>query len=204
MGNIHANPVPDDADSDIERAAGIAVACLRARGTLFLAGNGGSFADALHVAGELCKNFERDRRLPERVRARLTALSGRAELAESLHPVLRVVVLGTNPVLTSAVDNDLPARHLGFAQELCALGGPGDALFAISTSGESENLVNAVHTAHALDMQVITLTGPGPNALAGLADAPMRAAGDTTAAVQTNYVASYHRFCRLVEDAFVS
>ena len=140
--------MPDCTETAIAQAADMAVASLRARGALFIAGNGGSFADALHVAGELAKNFERDRRLPDGVRARLTEISGSTELADCLQSGLRVLVLGTNPVLTSAVDNDLQLRHLGFAQELCALGRPDDVLLAISTSGESQNLVNAVHTAH--------------------------------------------------------
>jgi D-sedoheptulose 7-phosphate isomerase len=192
---------PTRTEREVERAATLAVECLRAGGTIFIAGNGGSFADALHIAGELAKNFERNRPLPDELRTRITEISGNAELAECLQRGLRVVVLGTNPVLTSAVDNDLALRHLGFAQELCALGRPRDSLFAISTSGESQNLVNAVHAAHALQMHVITLTGPGPNALAELADVAMHASGDTTAAVQTNSVDSYHRFCRLVEGA---
>ena len=131
-------------------------------------------------------------------------MSGNEELADCLQPGLRVLVLGTNPVLTSAVDNDLRLRHLGFAQELCALGRPDDVLLAISTSGESQNLVNAVHAAHALHMKVITLTGPGANTLAELADTAIRAAGDTTATIQTSSVASYHRLCRLIEDTFVT
>jgi D-sedoheptulose 7-phosphate isomerase len=188
-------------ESEIVPAAALAAACLNATGTLFVAGNGGSFADALHIAGELAKNFERERPLSGELRARLTETSGSAELADCLQRGLRVVVLGTNPVLTSAIDNDLSLRHLGFAQELCALGRPNDTLFAISTSGRSKNLINAAHTAHALHMQVVTLTGPESNPLAQLADAAIHATGETTATIQTNYVAAYHRFCQLVEHA---
>jgi D-sedoheptulose 7-phosphate isomerase len=188
-------------ETEIAQAAKLTVACLRANGTLFIAGNGGSFADALHIAGELAKNFERDRPLPAELRARLTASSGSAELAECLQQGLRVIVLGTNPVLTSAIDNDLALRHLGVAQELCALARPNDTLFAISTSGRSQNLINATHVAHARPMHVIALTGPDPNPLADLAHVAIHAPGDTTATIQTNYVASYHRFCQLIEGA---
>jgi D-sedoheptulose 7-phosphate isomerase len=200
-GPIHMPVMSTRTETEIAHAAGLAVTCLRADGTLFLAGNGGSFADALHIAGELAKNFERARPLADELRARLTKTSGSTELADCLQQGLRVVVLGTNPVLTSAVDNDLHLRHLGFAQELCAVGRPDDALFAISTSGNSQNLINAAHTAHALQMRVIALTGPDPNALNELADAAIHAPGDTTADVQTNYVAAYHRFCQLIECA---
>jgi D-sedoheptulose 7-phosphate isomerase len=194
----------DRTETEIAHAANLTVACLRTNGSLFIAGNGGSFADALHIAGELAKNFERDRPLPDELRARLTETSGSTELGDYLQHGLRVVVLGTNPVLTTAVDNDLAPRHLGFAQELCALGRPGDTLFAISTSGRSQNLINAAHAAHALQMRVIALTGPNPNTLAELADVAIHAPGDTTATIQTNYVNSYHRFCKLIEDATIT
>jgi D-sedoheptulose 7-phosphate isomerase len=199
--STHMTTISTQTETEIADAAGIAVTCLRADGTIFLAGNGGSFADALHIAGELAKSFERNRPLPDELRARLVETSGSTELADCLQKGLRVVVLGTNPVLTSAVDNDLHLRHLGFAQELCALGRPDDMLFAISTSGNSQNLINAAHTAHALHMRVITLTGPNPNALTKLADATIHSPGDTTADIQTNYVNSYHRFCQLIECA---
>jgi D-sedoheptulose 7-phosphate isomerase len=194
-------PMSARSEAEIARAADLAGACLRADGSLFIAGNGGSFADALHIAGELAKNFERDRPLSQDLRERLTEASGSTQLGDCLQQGLRVIVLGTNPVLTSAVDNDLALRHLGFAQELCALARPHDMLFAISTSGESQNLLNAANVAHALAMHVITLTGPNPNPLAELADAAIYALGETTAAIQTNHVACYHRFCRLIEDA---
>jgi D-sedoheptulose 7-phosphate isomerase len=203
-GTIHMTSMSTRTETEIAHAADLAVTCLRAEGTVFLAGNGGSFADALHIAGELAKNFERDRQLPDELRARLTETSGSAQLADCLQQGLRVVVLGTNPVLTSAIDNDLDLRHLGLAQELCALGQPNDTLFAISTSGQSENLIYAAHTAHALKMQVITLTGPNPNALAELADAAIHAPGGTTATIQTNYVAAYHRLCQLIENATIT
>ena len=196
---MNSMPVPNE--TEIAYAAALAVACFAAGGTLFIAGNGGSFADALHIAGELAKNFERERPLPDELRARLTEASGDTELGDYLQQGFRVVVLGTNPVLTSAVDNDLPARHLGFAQELCALGQSNDTLLAISTSGRSQNLINAAHTAHALQMRVISLTGPDPNALATLAEAAIHATGDSTATIQTSYVAAYHRFCQLIENA---
>jgi phosphoheptose isomerase len=194
-------PMLSRSEAEIARAADLAVASLRADATLFIAGNGGSFADALHIAGELAKNFERDRLLPVDLRGRLADVSGDTQLGDCLQQGLRVIVLGTNPVLTSAVDNDLALRHVGLAQELCALARPNDTLLVISTSGRSQNLINAAHVAHALGMQVITLTGPEPNPLAALADVTISAVGESTAAIQTNYVASYHRLCQLIEDA---
>jgi D-sedoheptulose 7-phosphate isomerase len=200
-------PQPDDVNntSDLQRSvteqsAELIVTALRAKGTLFVAGNGGSFADALHVAGELAKDFERPRSLPRALQERLTAISGDSDLASGLRRGLRVIVLGSNPVLTSAVDNDLAPRHAGLAQELCALGRPGDVLLAISTSGSSPNLVSAAHVAHSIDMQVVALTGPRPGRLAEIADVNIKVDGDTTATVQASYVEHYHALCRLVES----
>jgi D-sedoheptulose 7-phosphate isomerase len=155
----------------------------------------------LHIAGELAKNFERDRPLPPELRARLAELSGDTQLGECLQQGLRVTVLGTNPVLTSSVDNDLALRHLGFAQELCALARRSDTFLAISTSGQSRNLINATHVAHALAVHVITLTGPNSNPLAELAEVAIHSAGGSTADIQANHVACYHRYCQLIEDA---
>ena len=187
-------------EAEIARAAEVTVDSLRANGSLFIAGNGGSFADALHIAGELAKNFARDRPLPPALREQLATASGSQELGDCLQQGVRVIVLGTNPVLTSAVDNDLALRHLGLAQELVALARPNDTFLAISTSGRSPNLVNAAHVAQALGMHLITLTGPTPSPLADRAAVAIRATGDTTAAIQTNYVRAYHRFCQLIED----
>lgn len=174
---------------------------LRRDGTLFVAGNGGSFADALHVAGELAKNFERDRPLPPALRARLLERPGREQLADQLQAGLRVIVLGSNPVLTSAVDNDLALRHLGLAQELGGLGRPDDVLLAISTSGASRNLINAAAIAHAIGMTVIALTGPSESELSGCSDIVIRAAGSSTAEIQAAHVEQYHDLCRGIERA---
>ncbi len=91
-------------------------------GTLYLCGNGGSLADALHISGELLKSFAKPRPLPEATKTRLAALPLGAELAEHLQGGLRAHVLGVNPVLASAVANDIPVAGIGYAQELYALG----------------------------------------------------------------------------------
>jgi D-sedoheptulose 7-phosphate isomerase len=186
--------------STVAPAAHVITAAMRGGGTLFLMGNGGSFADALHIAGELAKNFERERPLPDAMQERLAQISGSPELGTALQRGIRAIVLGTNPVLTSAVDNDLPARHMTFAQELYALARPGDALVAISTSGRSPNILNAVYVARALDVRVIALTGPDPRALGHHADIVIRADGTTTAGIQTSHVAQYHELCRQIEQ----
>ncbi len=192
--------IPAAAQQAIADATSRIVCSQQSGGTLFVGGNGGSFADALHIAGELAKSFERDRPLDEALRAKLAQLSGGNDLGDQLQRGVRVVALGANPALTSAIDNDVAMRHLGLAQELCALGRPGDVLLAISTSGRSRNILNACHVARALDIDVVALTGAGPNALSELSNVAIHAAGAGTAEIQTAYVAAYHQLCREVEE----
>lgn len=187
--------------ADLAEAAARILATLGAAGTLFVCGNGGSMADSLHIAGELKKSFERPRPLPDPVRARLAAQPDGAELALHLEAGLRVLALGSDPVLASAADNDLGARHAGFAQELVALGRPGDALLVVTTSGRSANVTNAALVARALDMAVVVLTGAGPpTALTDLAQVVVRAPATATAEVQGWHRPLYHALCRVLED----
>ncbi len=183
----------------IGQAAELIAQALQRGGTLFVAGNGGSFADALHVAGELAKDFESPRPLPAAWQQRLSSISGDVELAAGLRRGLRVVVLGANPVLASAVDNDLAPRHAGLAQELCALGRPGDVLLVLSTSGASRNLLNATHVAHSIDGFVVAITRARPSPLSRIADVTIGVEGASTADIQTSYVEHYHELCRQIE-----
>ncbi|MGP8060919.1 MAG: SIS domain-containing protein [Acidimicrobiales bacterium] len=187
----------------LEAGARLAVDALGSGGTLFLAGNGGSMADALHIAGELKKSFERPRPLPGALRSALGAQPGGDRLAGALQGGLRVVVLGADPVLATAIDNDLEERHLGFAQELAALGRPKDALVVLSTSGRSVNVTNAAIVARALAMPVLVLTGEVTGTpLVDAADVVVRVPATQTAAVQGYHSAVYHALCRVLEDTF--
>jgi D-sedoheptulose 7-phosphate isomerase len=173
----------------------------RAGGTLYICGNGGSMADAMHIAGELDKSFRHPRRLSENQRQRLLAQPDGAALAESLQQGLRTVPLGLNPALSSAIANDNPLRDIGFAQEVYALARPGDALLCISTSGNAQNVRYAASTAHALDMTVISLTGPDGGPLALQADIAIRAPGRNTPEIQSWHIQLYHTLCDMLEAA---
>jgi D-sedoheptulose 7-phosphate isomerase len=187
----------------LARAAECLVACLANGGTVFLAGNGGSMADALHIAGELKKSFERSRPLPVTLRERLVEFGGDHELAEHLEAGLRVLVLGADAVLASAVGNDIGLAHAVFAQELVALGRPGDVLVVLSTSGRSRNVVNASIVARALDMAVAVITGSDPSdTLCALATVVVRTPATATAEVQGWHGFVYHALCRVLEDTF--
>jgi phosphoheptose isomerase len=175
----------------------------RTGGALFVCGNGGSFADALHIAGELDKSFLLPRPIPEGHRQRLAAQPGGETLAGALQRGLRTVALGANPSLASAIENDSLQRGMGFAQELYVLARPGDVLLAISTSGEARNVLNAVSVAKALGLSVIALTGEHDSPLSGAADVVLRAPATATAEVQAWHIRMYHTLCEMLEaDAF--
>jgi len=171
----------------------------QAGGTLFLCGNGGSMADALHISGELLKSYARRRSLPERLRVRLSSQPDGELLTHNLEPGLRTVVLGANASLSSAVANDMPDRDMNLAQELLALARPGDVLLGISTSGDARNVIYAAQAARALGLPVIALTGEGGGRLAGLADIAMRAPARRTDRVQELHIHLYHALCEMLE-----
>jgi D-sedoheptulose 7-phosphate isomerase len=188
-------------------SAAVLVRCWRAGGTLYLCGNGGSHADALHIAGELVKSFERPRPLSPAFHDALAGLPHGDELAAALHAGLATVTLGANGAVATAIANDIALAGAGFAQELVALGRPGDVLLAISTSGTARNTVLATVVGRALGMATIGLVGMGrePAAAGGrrrlgdVADVAIVAPATRTADVQAWHVRIYHCLCGMVE-----
>jgi len=189
---------------DILRAYALLKRCFETGGTLFLAGNGGSMADALHISGELNKSYKKRRHIPAAHQARLAGLPGGAELAESLQIGLRSVVLGNNPALASAVENDFRTPYLGYAQELYALGRPGDVFLGISTSGNAKNILAALQTARALNITSIGLTGAAGGQLACQADIVLRAPAQDTPVIQSWHIQIYHCLCEMLEAQIFS
>lgn len=187
---------------EFEDAFALLVECFRNDGTLFLCGNGGSFADCLHISGELMKTFMRRRPLPEAHRRALEQDPRGAALAGELQAGFRAVPLGLGGSLVSAIWNDCETPHIHYAQELYVMGRAGDALLAISTSGTARNVLNAMAVAKVLDMRTIALTGPAGGEMAEHADIALRLPGGDTAVVQEAHVPCYHLLCRAIEAAF--
>ena len=173
--------------------------CFVTGGTLYLAGNGGSMSDALHISGELDKAFLKRRPIPAAHRIRLAEVPGGTELAECLQVGLRSVVLGNNPPLASAVENDFPKPYLGYAQELYALGHAGDVFLGISTSGNAKNILYAVQTARLLNMTTIGLTGENGGQLSAQTDIVIHAPAKEIPAVQVWHIQMYHCLCEMLE-----
>jgi D-sedoheptulose 7-phosphate isomerase len=172
-------------------------------GCLYLCGNGGSLADALHISGEMLKSYTLSRPLDPKLVTRLAqAGPDGAMLGKTLEGGLRAVVLGLNHSLSSALENDVSIPAIGYAQELLVLGRPGDALLGISTSGNARNIGYAAQVARALDIAVLSLTGAGGGKLAPLADVAIRAPATQTDRVQEQHVHLYHCLCEMLEIHF--
>ncbi|ROO29407.1 D-sedoheptulose-7-phosphate isomerase [Salinisphaera japonica] len=163
-------------------AADRILASCNAGGHVLACGNGGSAGDAQHFASELVNRFERNRR----------ALPAMGLVSES-------------STLT-AIANDAGYQAV-FSRQVEAFGRPGDILMAISTSGQSASVVEAIRAAHAHDMTVLALTGRDGGTMAtrlGPEDIELRVADPVTARIQEIHLLFIHCICRLIEDRIAS
>lgn len=175
-----------------------------AGGTLFLCGNGGSFADAVHIKGELAKSFGTARPMTDQdLLKKLQDSEMGRRLAETLEVGLPVIVLGESHSLRSAFENDRdPVLH--YAQELNAFA-PSSAnstFMGISTSGTAENVIAAATLAKAYGLKTIGFTGPDGGPLAKLADFALKVPGESTSDIQENQLPLYHTLCLMIEAHF--
>ncbi len=198
-GMFARRPDLSDCVQDILKFHRALIRMYNAGGKLLLCGNGGSNADAMHIAGELCKSFERQRPLPNRILRKLRDLPMGADLAKYLEAGLAAIPLGFNGSLKTAVENDSPLRDMAFAQETIALARPEDVLLGISTSGNARNCLMAMSTAKALGATVASLTGPKGGKMAGFADIAIKAPGKSVKTIQEAHLVIYHTFCALIE-----
>jgi D-sedoheptulose 7-phosphate isomerase len=174
-----------------------------AGGCLYLCGNGGSMADAVHISAEMLKSYTLPRPLDDELCARLAAAGPEGEaLGDALERGLRAMVLGLNHSLSSALENDVALHGVGYAQELLVMARPGDVLLGISTSGNARNVCYAALVARVLGLTVISLTGAGGGRLASLAHIPIRAPGTQTDRAQELHIHLYHCLCEMLEIRF--
>ena len=199
---LQRRPYLSDAAGALCKAYELIARSMERGGTLFLAGNGGSMSDALHISGELLKSFGGKRPLPPSEKVRLAAQPEGEQLANSLEGGLRAVVLGANLSLSSAVGNDFAERGMNLAQELHALARPGDVFLGISTSGKARNVRLAASTAHARGLDVVIFTGSAPSPLSEMADVAVHAPEKRTDLVQEEHIALYHCLCDMLERRF--
>ena len=162
---------------EVERLTEICVAALRRGNKILLCGNGGSAADCQHIATELTVRFERERR------------------------ALPAVALTTDSSALTAAANDYGAAAM-FARQVAALGRPGDVLIAVSTSGNSPNVLEALREARRQGVTGVCLTGRGGGEARALADLTIAVPSDRTARVQEVHILFGHLLCAGIDAAF--
>lgn len=200
---LAGNPSLQTVTGDIIRAYRAVNHSFETGGTLFICGNGGSFADAFHISAELAKSFRVRRPIPGYKVKMFGGLPNGETVARGLEEGLRAVVLGANHSLSSAVDNDNPTRSMAFAQELYSLAHQGDVLLGISTSGNAENVLYAALTAKAFGVTAILLTGDRGGRIAEVSDIVIRAPASETSRVQEVHSRIYHTLCEMLEASLV-
>lgn len=177
--------------------------CYKNGGKLLVCGNGGSAADAEHIVGELMKGFKKARHLASIEVEKLVeidSLMGRT-LADNLQGALPAIALDGHPALTTAYMNDCEPI-ICFAQQVYGYGCKNDVLFAISTSGNSRNVLYAVVAAKAKGMVVIGLTGENDSKLSAMSDVCIRVPSTETYQIQELHLPIYHCLCLMLEDYF--
>jgi D-sedoheptulose 7-phosphate isomerase len=190
--------------AELRAAAEAICACHRAGGKVLVCGNGGSASDSEHIVGELAKGFVLRRSIPEEDAGKIRAAGRGADpspekLAAKLQGGVAAISLAGHPALASAVDNDT-GREMIFAQQVYVYGRPGDVLMALSTSGNSANILGALTVARAFGVRTIGLTGARPAAMDALCDILLKAPGTETHKIQELHLPIYHTICLLVEQ----
>lgn len=160
----------------VEAAGHMLIAAATSRLPILVCGNGGSAADAQHIAGELAGRFLLER------------------------PAIDVRALSADTALLTALGNDYGYETV-FARQVQAHGRAGGVLVAISTSGRSKNVLAAAQAAHSMNMKVIGLTGEGGGPLAALCDALVAVPSNSTPLIQQGHQIAYHYLCAVTEMA---
>lgn len=199
---IRRYPVLAPCEESISKAVDMLMVCYRIGAKMMVCGNGGSAADALHIVGELAKSFVAERRLTEGEYVRLKAVSPDADyLYENLQGGLPAISLVNEVSLMTAYAND-KAAELVFAQQVYTQGRKSDILLAISTSGNSRNVLWAAQVARMKGIHVLSLTGAGGGKLAALSDCLIAAPETETYLVQELHLPIYHCLCLCIEEWF--
>ena len=177
-------------------------ACYEQGGRVYLCGNGGSSADCEHIVGELVKSFKKKRAIASALAEGLKAQGELGqELINDLEGGLPAISLCGHTPLTFAFLNDKNPM-LTFAQQLSVMGKKGDALIALSTSGNSKNCVYAALVAQALQIKTVFLGGGTGGKLKELSDVSIVAPEKETYKVQEYHLPIYHCLCAMLEEEF--
>ena len=196
-------PARAGCQNDIENAVNAIENTYREGGKLLLCGNGGSCADCEHISGELMKGFLKKRPLSEGKKLEMKEKCPEIDesVLESLQDALPAIPLTSLSALNTAFCNDVDPE-LVYAQSVLALGKSGDVLIAMSTSGNSKNVVEAAKVAKALGLCVIALNGASGGKLKKIADVCICAPECETYKIQELHLPIYHYICAKIEERF--
>ncbi|MFH1613394.1 MAG: D-sedoheptulose 7-phosphate isomerase [bacterium] len=167
------NLISNDLDKIVEIAKMI-IKIYQKKGKLFICGNGGSAADAQHIAAEMINHFKIKRK------------------------ALPAIALTTDTSILTSIGNDLNFNEI-FSRQIEALSSKKDILIAISTSGNSQNILNAVKEAQTIGMKTIGLTGKNGGKLSSMVDINVNIPSNNTAHIQEMHITILHNICELVE-----
>ncbi len=200
---IERYPALETCKDDILNAYRILEECFSKGGKLLIAGNGGSAADAEHIVGELMKGFMLSRKVSGEFAEELMNSSKELGeiLAECLQGALPAIALDGHFALNTAYMNDCDPL-MCFAQQVNGYGQERDVLLAISTSGNSKNVLYAAIVARAKKMKIIGLTGEKESKLSDFADVCIKAPEKETYKVQELHLPIYHALCIMLEERF--
>lgn len=174
--NLTAMSQDEELHATLAKVAGVCIEALRRGNKILFAGNGGSAADAQHLAGELVSRFNYDR------------------------PGLPAFALTTDTSVLTAIGNDYGYEHL-FARQIEAVGVQGDVFIGISTSGRSPNVLNALRVAREKGLVSVGFTGRKGGDMPPLCDYCLQVPSDATPRIQEGHISLGHTLCYLIESA---
>lgn len=194
---IKSHPSLTQCEEGLSCARDIMVDAFKEGKKLLVCGNGGSAADSEHIVGELMKSFRFKRAVDCQFREEYRN-ENKTDVPDWLEGALPAISLVSQTALSTAFCNDESAVGV-FAQQVYGYGVEGDVLLAISTSGESQNVIEAAKIARAKHMYVISLTGAAKSQLSALSDAAIHAPCDEVHKIQEIHLPIYHALCASIE-----
>jgi len=196
-------PQLESCSEEIKKAFVLINESYKSGGKMLVCGNGGSASDAEHIAGELMNKFRMKRPVPLSVKQKLETLGfeNSQYLWTSLQQPLCAISLVSQTSLTTAIANDIDPDMV-FAQQVYGYGKPGDVLLALSTSGNSPNVLNAVKIARLLDMVIVGFTGETGGKLKSHCQCTIMVPESKTYKIQELHLPVYHVLCAMLEQEF--
>lgn len=199
-------------EQNIKVACDTLVDCYKKGNKVLICGNGGSSADSAHIVGELMKGFKKQRKIDDSLKNEinkvLTDLSNKIdiesdkklnEFVSNIEVGLPTIDLTSFSALNTAIANDTNVEYV-FANSVNALGKAGDVLIAISTSGNSKNVVDASIMAKAKNIKILALVGGTGGVLKNLVDIMIASPSSECYLVQEDHISIYHALCLQIEE----